>query len=373
MSRTVRAVALSVAAVPFVFMACGDQNEVTAPAPNVANGVPPEVIRAVAEGGGGDGHVLFLKQINPKTGAVVSGKAQFVPIASVADSTRPTSARGAAATAQMQPADNPNPYVTVAPSGLHLPRTYRLPQRDSATRNSLNTFCYYNGQWHQMTDFNVDSLTIGAVVNTGGHEDAGHTAAKPKGRTNRASGRSDALGEWPFTYYADSTAGDDDLLFYYTIYDTDEPAFCRGPQPPGAPYVFAKRWPELIRIEAQAGLAYGSITSAHFDIFYATPFTAALLPYVVELYQENYPGGIVRLTAGSLIYGGLNDYLNTWRRPHNRHRVGTDVDLNAAPGGGGAERLEAIRRTCVRSGFVHAVLEPPDHVHCYHFVGYTGG
>jgi hypothetical protein len=359
------------AATVLVTAACGDGDEITEPPPNSISGrVPQEVLRAAQEAGGGDGHVVYLKGVDPKTGAVVRGQAQFLPSAVALETGRPTSLSDAAASVQAQPADHPNPYVTVAPSGLRLPRTYRLPQRDSATTNSFNTFCCYNGQCPQNTDFNIDSLKILSVANTGGHEDAGHTGQKPKGRLTRTSGPSDALGEWPFTYYADSTAGDDQLRFYYTVFDTDQPAFCRGPNV-SAPYFFAKRWPGLIRIEALAGLEYGSITSAHFDIFYATPFTASLLPWVAELYRENYPSGIVRLTAGTLIYGGLHDFRNTWRRPHNRHRVGTDVDLNAAPGGGGAERLEAIRRTCVRSGFVHAVVEPPDHVHCYHFVGYT--
>ncbi len=368
------------AVVLILSVGCGEREVTEPPEGTVFGSVPPEVIRAAEEAGQGrDGQVIFLKQINPKTGQASNGQAQFVPFENPGGSARAAPARIAAVRVQSQPADHPNPYVTVAPNGLHLPPTYRLPQRDSATRNSLNTFCYYNGQYHQNTDFNVDSLTIASVVNTGGHEDAGHGTQKPKGRSNRTSGRSDALGEWPFTYFSDSTAGDDHLLFYYTVYDTDQPAFCRGARPPGAPYVFAKRWPGLIRIEPQAGLEYGTTTSAHFDVFYATPFAASLMPYVVELYQRNYPSDPVRLTAGTLIFGGLHDIRNTWRRPHNRHRVGTDVDLNAAPGGGGSERLQGLKRACERAGFVSAQMERPadtlpyNHTHCFHFVGYTGG
>jgi hypothetical protein len=315
-----------------------------------------------------------LNEINTATGDVVRRRAKFVPPegTAVSDTQDAPSAVQAGAVLD-SPADSPDPDVVVAPSGLKL----RLPiyGTDSTFSGSFNTFCYYNGSYHMMMDFTVDSLKIMSVANTGGHKDAGHASAKPKGESSRYAGHSTSMGEWPFVYSADSTSGDEHLLFYYTIYDSNQPAFCRGPKSPFPPFIFAKRWYSftLEQITSRDGLSYPTPTSQHFDINYATPGTAEKTYQVAELYRLNYPTGTVRLTAATLIFGGLQDVANNWTGEHApqgmghiRHRIGTDVDLNAALGGGGYERLKAIGDACVSAGFIHQIDEG-NHRHCYDF------
>lgn len=359
---------LSLAGAALVTLAgCADRTDDTTSPSLSSEGAPAEVTEAVKKAPADNGHILLLKQLHPVTGAVVQRRAKFARTDESWSAGRDPSPGGVTLASQDQPADHPSPDVTVAPSGLRL---QAIVARDSSFRGSFNTFCYYNGQFHQMTDFVVDSLKIRVTANTGGHIDGGHLGAKPKGRSTRTTGRSDALGEWPFTYYADSTAGDDQLLFYYTVYDTDEPAFCRGPKPAEPPFIFAKRYSQnLVRIDAQNGIAHGTITSQHFDIFYASGSTSAKTQEAARLYQLNYPSSLLRLTAATLIYGGLQDVNRNWRAPHIRHRIGTDVDLNAAPGGGGSERLRAIKAACNRAGFFSAIEESGrDHIHCFNFI-----
>lgn len=195
---------------PFLFCAaavltvagCADREVITgrpqgAPAPEV----PPEVVRA-AEEAGRDGQILLLKEIIPTTGAVLRRQAKFVPAGSRAQDVRPSAPAPSTVVTTDTPADDLNPYIIVAPSGLRLPAN--LFGTDSSFSGSLNTFCFYNGQYHQIKDFVVDSLRIQAMVNTGGHIDGGHAGGKPKGRSRRPGhqfddrGPSDPMGEWPF-------------------------------------------------------------------------------------------------------------------------------------------------------------------------------
>ncbi|MFL5578721.1 MAG: hypothetical protein ACJ79S_22425 [Gemmatimonadaceae bacterium] len=354
-------------AVGAALLGCGAERIAT---PGAAP-VPAEVVQAAREAGR-DGVVEMLEVRDRRTGRVLKRTAAFrgSPGGVSGRASRAAAPRGAAASALgSAPADDPNPYWVLLPRHTMTPATVRAQTgTDTAMTFSFNTFCTYGGQQHQMT-FTVDTLTISAVANTGGHDAAGHPQPKPTSRTDRTSGPSDATGEWPFTYFTDETAGDEHFVLRYTVDDPSQPSNCQGTSTSGT-YVFAKRWPGLVRIPEGGGLVYGDITSAHFDIFYAAPEVAARLPAVVRSYQRMYPGASLRLTGASLLYGGLEDVNNDWRRPHNRHRIGTDVDLNAAPGGGGHAKLEQIRDACLRNFFPSVNIEA-NHMHCYGFYPYT--
>lgn len=357
-----------------LLIACNrDLTVSTAPSPAE---MPPEVAIAAREAGGRNGIIELLQVRKGRGGPVIRTAATFRGLQGPSQTLgSPSSARGESQRPGMHASlaryfDSPAPFYTILPSGTHTPDLERLATgTDTVMMASFYASCYYGGRWNTMTDWIMDSIKVQSINDTGGHITSGHIGAKPKSVVEPLASRTrpdPTTGAFDFAYYADSTAGDEDLLFYYTVNDGN----CPGPST--GDYLMAKRWPGFVKIPESDSLTYGTITSQHFDIFFARQAVSDATLNVVGIYRKARPNASLRLTAGNLIYGGLQDVNRNWRKPHNRHRIGTDVDLNAAPGGGGVDKLNDIMDACTRAGFERAQLESGlDHAHCFYFVGYT--
>jgi hypothetical protein len=77
--------------------------------------------------------------------------------------------------------------------------------------------------------------------------------------------------------------------------------------------------------------SYGQpgVNSMHSSNHWVTPAMSHFISNVASDFKKIFPDSEgLKINDGSLIWGGLFDISNDWRRPHSSHRRGNDIDLD---------------------------------------------
>lgn len=234
---------------------------------------------------------------------------------------------------------------------------------DPTAGRAFTFFCYNGstGQWTQMMNVTVNEMQQSTTAGTGGHGTA-HSGTKPKGTWQPATGNTASDGRFVSTYTAGIASGDEQMDLTWTVHDTGNP--CTG-RTATRPFYNAVRYQGLQQLTAQGGLTLSPIGSNHTSVYYATP-DAIAAAYRSQAYYDNLTNHTdhLRVNAASLIYGGINDVLNNWTKPHATHRIGTDVDFD---GRADSQRVwDQVTLAATRGGgFKYCEIHNRNHVHCY--------
>lgn len=222
-------------------------------------------------------------------------------------------------------------------------------------------FYYYDfnlDRWVQAYDVTVHSIGSEAVSCTGGHT---HHAGKPRSRFEPETGQTETLfGSFTTTVIPPVAAGDEKVVIAWT---PNEGPFLGDTIT--SEHFAANRVTGLVRLAAQGNVQLATWTSMHNDIYYVRPGIDRLT-YSLGTHFARLDTRTLFITAASLEFGGLYDINNDYSPPHNTHRIGTDVDLDAG------DNNEGTFRKIIRAGF-EARLAPCEihdktHVHCYGYV-----
>lgn len=235
---------------------------------------------------------------------------------------------------------------------------------NSVMKVTFRFFCYdsRSGQWNQLLNVNVNSVTQRAVAGTGGHQTLHSLATKPVGTWSRVSGRTAADGTFLSDYTAGIASGDEQVRVNWTTLDAGSP--CAGMNSLEL-FNSAVRYRGLVLMAQRDGLVFWAIDSDHNSLAYATQ-GAANSTYRAQRYYKELTEGtdFLSMNAASLIYGGINDVNNDWQGPHETHRVGTDVDID-----GSADTQfvwDQVMLAGTKGGFARCEVHNLNHVHCYH-------
>lgn len=313
--------------------ACADH--MTAPGPQQPNPRIAELLRGVPQGGPvavaevvGDGHSEFYLA----RGRTARSEQQNVVAAFRMDF------------------DPANLTFTVRPGGgratLNAPNTLQMTWR---------FYCYNwtTNQWVAQQSVRVNRARQRAVANSGGHLGGHSLPAKPVGTWNPSTSGG-FISSWVSTITGGIASGDEIVTFETTVQDAGD---CQGETVFEA--LSATRWPGLIEL---TGLVRAAITSNHSNVYYATPQMAQHALAAHNFHRE-LTGTSFSITAGALIYGGINDVNNNWGPPHSTHRIGTDLDID---GPGNTPRIFNPQIAAGRrGGFARCEVHNRNHVHCY--------
>jgi hypothetical protein len=188
----------------------------------------------------------------------------------------------------------------------------------------LNFYCYQGGELIGLIK-NVEITLIEQISEGGGGHLDSHTGLKPVGQNDPAFGVTDAAGDFVSRYTSGPVSGDERSDVSYVVHDPTSP--CDG-EVGVKTYYNATRWEGLVRLVPSSTLALCCLTSNHSDIYYVQPNIVQLAQLTADHFVNQVPGSpALRVSAASLIYGGVEDIHNDWNPPHFEHRIGTDLDL----------------------------------------------
>lgn len=216
-------------------------------------------------------------------------------------------------------------------------------------------YCYNfsNDTWVRLNQLDIHDAFQEAQANSGGHGGRHPLPAKPVGTWNPKTGATSG-GVFTSTFTAGVASGDELITFKTTVHD---PGDCQGPTD-----FYALSATRFRGLQLLTGHVFGTITSDHASVFYATGALAGHATAANGFYRQA-AGASFTVTAASLIYGGINDVNFNWRPPHQLHRVGTDLDID---GSADNQRVwDRLIRAGARGGFRRCEVHNRNHVHCY--------
>lgn len=210
----------------------------------------------------------------------------------------------------------------------------------------------------QLFDVTIDELSQEAIDETGGHR-GGHSGEKPIGAWDPDQGPATASGTFTTTYTSNIAAGDELMQLFWTANDAGSD--CEGLSTLSEALI-GVRYGGLQRVAESANLFFDVTTSDHFDVYFATPSTAARTQTAASNFAA-LSGAPMRLNSASLVFGGLYDIADNWAPPHTTHRIGTDMDID------GPSDTPTIWEQLIlagqAAGFRLCEVHNRNHVHCY--------
>ena len=218
-------------------------------------------------------------------------------------------------------------------------------------------YCYdfATDQWKQLFQVDILDALQEAIENTGGHGTRHSLPAKPVGRWNPKTGTTSGAGIWTSTFTSGIASGDELITFKTNVRDEGD---CKGNVEFYA--LSATRYRGLQELQ---GFPFGTITSDHASVFYATATMAGHASAADGFYSAATGGTRFVVTAASLIYGGINDVNRNWTNPHVTHRIGTELDID---GSSDTQPVwDRLMRAGRRGGFARCEVHNRNHVHCY--------
>ena len=199
-------------------------------------------------------------------------------------------------------------------------------------------------------------LEVTVEANSGGHL---HDVNRPKGTVNPAEGNTGADGSGHvFAFTAPAPAGD----FKITASCLDRACKPEGPDEIWVGYK------DLVDIPSSSDYALTEIVAGqtrtigasdeHPVNHYLTQEALERLAIIARAYREQYPTNpVLHLNDASLERGGVYDFKLTWRKPHQCHSRGYDIDVRANQKPGAIPLRDRVRF----SNFLRSIGIPVGH------------
>ena len=168
-------------------------------------------------------------------------------------------------------------------------------------------------------------ITIDKIRKTSphyGHHHAPDNSEIPcRGATSVDDGVTNKDGVFQFFYRGPEAAG-------RTVVTVNWRDLRDGGETGSVSMTFENRHDGLVEITGGTGISLTGHDTHHRagDIHWVTPTTKTRIASLARLYHAKYNENLM-VNDGSLRYGGLYDFNETWRPPHWGHRDGTNVDI----------------------------------------------
>ena len=152
---------------------------------------------------------------------------------------------------------------------------------------------------------------------SGGHDHGTLEDPGPVGVFGATTGKTDENGRFTTTYTASAFGGVDSIFAFENIEHPKDTA----------KFALTVRVPGLIELSGESYYVLTGATALHPHNHFGTQNTINSIKSVARTYYDSTTHRL-KINDISLPYGGLYDINGDWRRPHDTHRLGTNVDVS---------------------------------------------
>ncbi len=208
-------------------------------------------------------------------------------------------------------------------------------------------------------DLEITSITrTREYIPYGHHHTPDNNVIRCRGATSVDDGSTNDNGVFQFFYRGPEAAGRTVVAVFW-----QDP---RDEETGSVSMTFENRHDGLVEMTGTPAMTLTGHESDDFhlapDIHWVTPTTQTRIEFLAALYYAEYNENL-KVNDGSLRYGGLYDYNETWAPPHSEHREGKNVDIY--PTTVSNAKWDFLRENIVLLGNTYhdETDEPPRHLH----------
>lgn len=208
-------------------------------------------------------------------------------------------------------------------------------------------------------DLEITSITrTREYIPYGHHHAPDNDVIRCRGATSVDDGSTNDNGVFQFFYRGPEAAGRTVVAVFW-----QDP---RDEETGSVSMTFENRHDGLVEMTGTPAMTLTGHESDDFhlapDIHWVTPTTQTHIEFLAALYYAEYNERLM-VNDGSLRYGGLYDYNETWAPPHSEHREGKNVDIY--PTTVSNAKWDFLRENIVLLGNTYhdETDEPPRHLH----------